>query len=73
MLTCPALRSPRPPLVGIVVQMLVLLELLELLEPWSPARESGGGGNVFRGFSMCRPGCRVGVESPCCAGKTQAM
>lgn len=34
MLACPVPNSPRPPLVGVVVQMLVLLELLE---PWSPA------------------------------------
>lgn len=70
MLACPAPNSPRPPLVGVVVQMLVLLELLE---PWSPAWESGGGGNVFRGFSVPGPGCRVGVGSPCCAAKAQAM
>ena len=70
MLACPAPNSPRPPLVGVVVQMLVLLELLE---PWSPAWESGGGGNVFRGFSVPGPGCRVGVGSPCCTAKAQAM
>lgn len=67
---CPALRRPRLPLVGAVVQRLVLLELLE---PWSPAPELGGGGNVFRGFSMPGPGCGVGVGRTSRAGKTQAM